>query len=1271
MGHETSAAGGGAVRWRGTGRYEVLRCIGKGGMGAVYEALDRERQQLVALKTLLHFGPAALYRFKQEFRTLADVHHTNLVNLYELVVGEVEEAFFTMELVRGVHFLEYVQQLELRPSAPESTTRVVSQRKVRRGDATEPPDAFASDLPSPPPTRSPVHLERLRDTLRQLIEGIDALHAAGKLHRDVKPSNVLVTHEGRVVLLDFGVATELQAETERVPSSDEVVGTASYMSPEQSTGESQSPASDLYSAGVILYEALVGRPPFAGSFADVIARKCRMVPPPPSACALGVPDDLDALCMAMLERDPAKRPGTGEILRRLGASRRVIPSPAAADMTSTFVGREQELRTLREAFENTRSGVQVTVRLAGAPGMGKSTVVEHFLDGLARSGGAIVLRGRAYERESIPFKAVDSAIDALSRHLMRLEEEGAPLPLPVDVRALARVFPVLQRVPAVGPPGDEGADDPKGVRRRAFVALRDLLSSLAERHPLVVFIDDAQWGDVDSVALLVELARPPHAPPLLLVMTYRDREAIDSPFLIEMAATWPPSARVLDVEVGPLGADEACGMALSLLAADDEASRRTAQTVVRESSGSPLLIEELVRSHRGDASADGTALGAVTLDQVVGDRLDRLPRGARELVEGVAVAGRPLPVATFAIASGLGQDIDASVTVLRAQRFVRAGFRDGRDVIEPIHDRIREAIVATLSAEVLREHHRRLATVLEATPGADLEALALHMLGAGDKQRGARCADRAAEEAASKLAFLQAARLFRLALGTLEAIEGAEADAARLRVRLAQVLERAGRASEAADAYRRAAEGTTAIERIELETSAAEQLVFCGRIDEGAVALRRVLAGMGIRAPRTALGAVFLLLYYQLCLRVVGLRFRERAPEEVSREDRVRTAALRAVSQGLGSCDVILGACMQARHMLEAMRVGDRFQVLLAIVGQLFQFAVAGTPEGKRQRAMLETARGLAARCDPEDATYFEGARGLALYMRGHYREALAIFDGLTPLARGSTRLGTAFARQYAIYSCFYLGKLREEAQRAARLLRDVEDRGDVYTIVSLRTTVFVDICLVADDPGEARHHLREGMAQWAQNGFHLQHWFAMLSEAGVELYVGDGARAYERVARDARALRRSLLLHARTVRGFTAYIRGCCAIASIDAGIDPAVRRSRIRETRRLGRQLERERAAWGPPLAGILHALAANAAGERAEAIAWLRAAAARAERADMALHAWAARYQLGSLLGDEEGKALAAHAEQAMTAEGVRAPARIAKLFVPGRWSPSAGG
>jgi serine/threonine protein kinase/tetratricopeptide (TPR) repeat protein len=1257
------------VEGDGTTRYEILSCIGRGGMGAVYEALDRRRQQLVALKTLLHFGPAAFYRFKQEFRLLAGVKHPNLVNLYELVVPRTGQAFFTMELVRGVHFLDYVRKPGVVATCQSPTTTVLIQRRLPMEGSSDPisdeASASASAFSIPSQNRSPADLLRLRDAMRQLVEGVDALHAAGKLHRDIKPSNVHVTREGRVVLLDFGVATDFQADAQSLSGSDELVGTARYMAPEQSAGEPLTPASDLYSAGVMLYEALAGRPPFDGSSADVITMKRRLTPPPPSACAHGVPTDLDALCMALLNRDPATRPTALDILRGLGADLGTATSPLVVDTRGAFVGRKDELRTLREAFERVRSGGQVTVRIAGAPGIGKSTVADRFLGDLARSGDALVLRGRAYERESVPYKAVDGVIDELSRHLLRLEETGSPVVLPEGVRALAHVFPVLQRIPSVARRCDEPADDPQYARRRAFVALRELLASVAERQAVAIFVDDAQWGDVDSVAILAQVTRPPSAPPILLAMTYRDSDEATNPFLSEMSAAWSASAEVRDIHVGPLAANEAYEMALWLLESSDERARGIARVVARESSGSPLLVEELVRSHRAEESSDEKELGTVTLDQMVGERLERLPDEARLLAEVVAVAGRPLPVSTFAEAAHLGVDVEERITLLESQRFVRLGFRDGREVIEPIHDRIRETIVAKLTADALRDRHRRLALVLAATPDADLEALALHMLGAGERRESARCAERAAEEAASKVAFDQAARLLRLALTTHAAIDGSEADAQRLRVRVAQVLERAGRTSEAADAYRHAAERATAIDRIELETSAAEQLVFGGRIDEGAVALRKILTEMGVRTPRTPLGWVCMLLFYRLWLRIVGLHFHPRPAGEISREDRVRAAALRAVSQGLGSCDVVVGACMQVRHTLFAMRIGDSFQMLLAVMGELFQRAVAGKPEGRRERAMLEMARDLAAGGDPDDAAYFEGAWGLALYMRGRYREALTLFDGLPQLARGSKRLGTGFARQFSTYSCFYLGRLREEAQRATRLLRDAEDRGDIYMIVSLRLTVLVDIHLVADDPDAARRHIREGLAQWSQHGFHLQHWYAMLSEAGIELYVGDGASAYARMQRDASALRQSLLLHARTVRAFTAYVRGCSAIASVEGEVSPALRRARIREARRLGKRLERERGAWGPPLAGILHAAAENAAGKRIRAIRALQQALARAETAEMALHAWAVRYQLGSVLGGDDGKALVSQAEKSMTEEGVRAPARMARFLVPGRW------
>ena len=205
--------------WQGTERYRVRRRIGAGGMGAVYEAFDRDRGQLVAVKTLLRFSPAALYRFKQEFRTLTDVVHPNLVHLYELVATDSDHVFFAMELVLGVDFLTYSLRPDATiktPSSRPATTRLPTDYGTEpEMDRTGPFDAASLVHAARPDMPSPADFERLRPALRQLVLGVNALHAAGKLHRDIKPSNVLVTPEGRVVLLDFGVATDLPGSRAR------------------------------------------------------------------------------------------------------------------------------------------------------------------------------------------------------------------------------------------------------------------------------------------------------------------------------------------------------------------------------------------------------------------------------------------------------------------------------------------------------------------------------------------------------------------------------------------------------------------------------------------------------------------------------------------------------------------------------------------------------------------------------------------------------------------------------------------------------------------------------------------------------------------------------------------------------------------------------------------------------------------------------------------------------------------------------------------------
>jgi serine/threonine protein kinase len=1259
-------AGAAPIEWKGTDRYEILGCLGRGGMGVVYEAFDRERRQLVAVKTLPAFDPAALYLFKQEFRTLADVRHTNLVHLYELEVTDAGQVFFTMELLRGTHFREYVERPEAREVISEPPTVAQSNLRDRRARRLPGEDGArcATALLRP----SPADMDRLRGALRQLVEGIYALHAAGKLHRDIKPSNVLVTHDGRIVLLDFGVATELSSRGERTPSgSGEVVGTARYMAPEQADDASPSPASDWYSVGVMLYESLVGRPPFVGSMLDVLTMKSEMDPLPPSECVDGVPPDLDVLCQSLLHRDPAMRPTGLEILRRLGVTRSSGPPSLQFDPADAVIGRTRHLDALREAFQCARTGRAVTVRIGGAAGMGKSTVAQSFLDEVARNREAVILRGRAYEREAVPYKAVDSAIDALSRHLMYLDEVGAPLALPDDAWALARLFPVLQRIPGIRQPNEQTVGDPQSLRGRAFAALRELLASLAARQPLIVFVDDAHWGDVDSAALLLDVLRPPNAPPLLFAMTYRDDEAQTSPFLKEMTGGWPEGAEVRDVPVGPLEAEDALVLALKLLNASDEMSQRTARAVARESRGNPFLIGELVRSNRVSAAAPGATLAVLTLDRMVGERLDRLSDEARRLVEVVAVGGRPLPVSVVAKAADVQGTVNEVVAFLSGRRFVRTGLRHGLEVVETIHDRIRETIVAQLSADAIRGHHARLARVFEETPDAEPESVAVHLLGAGDLVRGAQYAERAADQAAQKLAFDQAARFYRLAL---EALPNASTQARALSRSLAKALEWGGRGLEAAKVYSDSAVGAPLAERVELERAAAEQLLESGHIDEGRAALQRILEAAGMSLPKSPLGALMWLVFFLCWQRIVGLRFRRRDPDEVSAADRLRIDALFTVASGMTFVDALYGLAVHARHFVLALRRGDRLQVQRAASYSAGQYSTAGGEVGPRERALFALARELTdEQSDPLVRLWYDRASATSLFLRGRWKEASQAFDRdpTSSINMAQRKTGDSAADLFGLGSLTYLGQMGEVRRRHRQLLVDAERRGNLYLSVNLRVGHLNLVWLAADDVDSARRHVHEAMRDWSHRGYQLQHYRAMIAETHLELYAGNGARAYELVVRDWPALKRNFLLKIQYVRADARFLRARAAIASLATAPD---RKERLAEAARLARQLENERMPWTAGLASIVAACVAHARGDRDGAVTHLRAAAQRADAVEMLLHAMAARRQLGLLLGGDEGRTLVQEADDAMSAQGIRSPERFAGMLVPGVWNAKAG-
>jgi hypothetical protein len=1243
----------------GSDRFTVQGRLGAGGYGVVYRVMDRQRNAVVALKTLRNVAPKALVRFKQEFRALADVSHPNLVALYELS-SQDHQWFFTMELVDGVNFLWYVRG-ETYPTESEPTSAVSAPTgSDLRAFFDQPGDAGRPLAPRP---SGALNLDRLRQALPQLAEGVLALHAAGKLHRDIKPSNVLVTREGRVVLLDFGLVAEIVPEHTHTI---DAVGTPAYMSPEQVAGLPLTPASDWYNVGSLLYQALTGQLPFAGPALEVMRRKQECEPPRPRDVAPGVPADLDALCFDLLHRDPVRRPSAADVVSVLagGSATATRLATTAASTPALFVGRETHLHVLREAFGTVKEGRAITVAVHGSSGMGKTALVRRFLDELrTRDPEAVILAGRCYERESVPYKALDALVDALSRYLRRLPSAQAEAFLPHDILALARVFPVLRQVEAVNRARRAVLEIPDSLelRRRAFAALRELLVRLADRRPLVLFIDDLQWGDVDSAALLEDLLRPPDPPALLLIGCYRSEEAETSPLLKAILPKRLAEAKleVRDVLVGELSAAESDELALALVGVEPGGRRLRAQAIARESAGNPYFIEELARF----GAAPGTEL---SFDAVIEARVSGLSAGARRLLDIVAVSGAPLERGVAYRAADLEREGESVLAVLRAGHLVRTRSALGRHEMETYHDRIRDAVASRLSPEALKDCHLRLVSALLATGRGDPETLAMHYLAAGESESAAEYAVAAAAKAAEALAFDRAASLYRFAL-QLGTMPGAER--AKLEVQLGDALANAGRGAEAAQAYLSAAVAAGPVLAVELHRRAAWQYYVSGHMEEGARVLRGVLAKLDMKLPASARAALLSLLLRRVQIRVRGLGFKERHESEVSGQDLLRIDTCWAVGVGVATLDMVRGADFQARHLVLALRAGEPYRVARALAMEAAYVAMGGNRSRRRTRHLLQASHGLADRVGQPYAIGLSTlTAGIAAWLDGRWREARDLSERAEQTLRErctGVDWEILIAQLFDIASLFFLGEVAALTQRLPLLLEEAEGRGSLLRATFLRIGFFSHVAwLSADAPARARQELDAGLSGWRQGRFDYLNLWVRGARTDIALYCDEPPAAAESVDKTWRAFARALdrFVQAGYIRGLDTRARRRLALA---AHAPPSGRGALLAGVERHARRTVRQKTAWGDPLALLALAGAAATRGESERALRLAGAAETGFAAADMALHAAAARRRRGELTGGDAGRGLVAAADAWMGGQNIKNPERMTAMLAPGRW------
>jgi hypothetical protein len=831
----------------------------------------------------------------------------------------------------------------------------------------------------------------------------------------------------------------------------------------------------------------------------------------------------------------------------------------------------------------------------------------------------------------------------------------------VDILALARVFPVLRRVEAVAATRRKPLEiaDAFELRRRAFAALRELFARLARQKDVVLFIDDLQWGDADSAALLDEILRPPDPPALLVIACYRSEEAATSP-LLQRLLSRPDAPDVRRLAVEKLGPSESRELALSLADSEIGISPAQAELIARESAGNPFFINELARF--------GRLGGAATLDEMVGARVRQLPEEARRLLEIVAVAGRPLEAEVAERASGLREETGA-LPVLRASHMVRARGAVHRPEIECYHDRIREAVVTQIPGETLKEHHRRLAVALEASGHADPEEMSLHFQEAGDSRKAADFATTAADRAAEALAFDRAARLYRTALE----LRPSETASMRktLNQKMGDALVNAGRGADAAKAYLAAAAAANRAESLDLEQRAARHMLQSGRLDEALAIFENITGRVGTTLVQPSWRTRLLFLFDRALNAARGLQFRVRDASQVPPEQLVRVDTYWALASGLSLVQTRRSREFQSRHLRLALNAGEPYRVALAMCAEMGYSGSDGWRHRRRFDRLFRMAVELAERVGSLYALGLAHSYGSAGNLfQGRWRECWDYGQRADAILRERCT-GVAWeldlAHIVSLRGLFYLGGLKELALRLPALTREAKEKDDLIAVTTLRLRHSYLAYLASDEPEAARENLSQMAETLSRKAFTNPHYWSLIARGETALYECDARAGWMYLMEQWPRLEESGLLRLELYRIESRHLRARSALSCAVA------QGSSSRETKRFlrsaaldTRRVERTRAPWASALARLLRSGIAAARGHRDQALRLLESSERDLARLDMALYAVAARRRRGQLLRGDEGAALVTEADAWMAGQDIKNPARMADMLAPGRWS-----
>ncbi len=700
-------------------RYKIEEKLGEGGMGVVYKALDTRLQRPVAIKILTPtFGEEAVARFMREARSVARLNHPNIMAIYDC---DEEE---------GEHFLvlEYLEGQTLR-----DIVGYADQQKIV-------PQDFAFHI------------------ALSTLKALEYAHSQGVIHRDLKPENIMVAGE-EVKLMDFGLA-RIQDET-AITRRPTLMGTATYMPPEQLTGDPVDVRSDLYAFGVILYEMLAGRRPFVAPQPELVAfMHLHQTPPSPRDFNPQISRPLEYLILKLLEKKPDDRYSSAarvrEVLENLesvdvGLAAEIMVPTLPSHRKQEVVGREKEYQQLMNHLDMARAGEGSLVLVSGEAGIGKTHLIE-ALTVYARLQKVDTLQGRCYEYEIEGAPPYQPFIEALRGYITRalsdaIMQEQVRKHLGSSADELAQLISeVRQLVPYVEPVMP--LLDPAAKQTRPFHSVTSFLSETAADTPLLLLLEDLQWADRASLELLRYLVRNTRRTPLMIVGTYRPEEVGSDHPLRSTIRDLGGQGLCADIRLERLSPAEVRAMLRALL--QEEVTADFASAIYVRTEGNPLFVEAVLKAlieegkvYRGEDGrwkrADTDALEIPhSVQEVIRRRLGRLSERAVTVLSCAAVIGQDFNfevlVAVLEPEMSEGQVLDSLDEALQTDLIHDMGMGD---LLGFNHKQVRQMLYNELNRIRRRKWHLRIAETMEEKYLGKVERMALitHYLEGGNREK--------------------------------------------------------------------------------------------------------------------------------------------------------------------------------------------------------------------------------------------------------------------------------------------------------------------------------------------------------------------------------------------------------------------------------------------------------------------------------------------------------------------------------------------------------